>query len=63
MLRIGPEGADRALDEAHVRPMDFTGKPMTGMVYVGPAALDDDGLRRWVGEAVAYARTFPPKSR
>jgi TfoX/Sxy family transcriptional regulator of competence genes len=63
MLRLGPGGADRALDEPHVRPMDFTGKPMTGMVYVDPAGLDDSDLRRWVGEAAAYARTFPPKSR
>jgi TfoX/Sxy family transcriptional regulator of competence genes len=62
MLRLGPDGADRALDEPHVRPMDFTGKPMTGMVYVDPAGLDDSDLRRWVGEAAAYARTFPPKS-
>jgi hypothetical protein len=36
------------LDEPHVREMDFTGRPMTGMVYVVRAALDDAGLRRWV---------------
>ncbi len=34
MLRLGAEGAARALAEAHVREMDFTGKPMAGMVYV-----------------------------
>ena len=32
MARLGPEAADRALDQPHVRPMDFTGRPMTGMV-------------------------------
>jgi hypothetical protein len=32
MVRLGPEGADRALDQPHVRPMDFTGRPMKGMV-------------------------------
>jgi hypothetical protein len=61
MLRLGPEGADRALDEPHVRQMDFTGRPMTGMVFVGAGGLDDAGLTRWVGEATAYVRTLPPK--
>ena len=34
MLRLGPEGAARALGQPHVRPMDFTGRPMKGMVFV-----------------------------
>lgn len=62
MLRLGPEGADRALDEPHVRAMDFTGKPMTGMVFVAPEGLGDDALRCWVDEATAYVRVLPPKS-
>jgi TfoX/Sxy family transcriptional regulator of competence genes len=61
MLRLGPEGAEHALDEPHVRPMDFTGRPMTGMVFVAPEALGGAALRRWVGEATAYVRTLPPK--
>jgi TfoX/Sxy family transcriptional regulator of competence genes len=39
MVRLGPESADRALERPHVRPMDFTGRPMTGMVFVEPAGL------------------------
>jgi hypothetical protein len=27
MVRLGLEGADRALNQPHVRPMDFTGRP------------------------------------
>jgi TfoX/Sxy family transcriptional regulator of competence genes len=61
MLRLGPEGADRALDEPHVRPMDFTGRPMTGMVFVSPGGLGDEALRHWVREAASYVRTLPPK--
>jgi TfoX/Sxy family transcriptional regulator of competence genes len=61
MLRLGPEGADRALDEPHVRPMDFTGRPMTGMVFVAPGGLGEETLRHWVGEAASYVRTLPPK--
>jgi TfoX/Sxy family transcriptional regulator of competence genes len=61
MLRLGAEGADAALEEPHVRQMDFTGRPMTGMVYVEPTGLDDAGLRRWVEQAAGFARSLPPK--
>lgn len=61
MLRLGAEGADAALDEPRVRQMDFTGRPMTGMVYVEPTGLDDAGLRRWVEQAAGFARSLPPK--
>jgi hypothetical protein len=45
MLRVGEEGAARALAEPHVRPMDFTGKPMRGMVFVEPAGAPREGSR------------------
>ena len=62
MLRLGEEGADAALDEQHVRPMDFTGKPMRTMVFVQPAALGSQReLQAWVERALAYVGTLPPK--
>jgi TfoX/Sxy family transcriptional regulator of competence genes len=61
MLRLGPEGAARALGQPHVRPMDFTGRPMKGMVFVDPAGLHGDALRQWVGAAADHARGLPPK--
>lgn len=61
MLRLGPEGAEAALRRPHVRPMDFTGRPMTGMVFVAPPGLRGAALRRWVEAAAAFARTLPPK--
>jgi TfoX/Sxy family transcriptional regulator of competence genes len=61
MLRLGPEATDRALRQPHVRPMDFTGRPMKGMVFVDPAGLHGDALRQWVGAAADYARGLPPK--
>ena len=63
MLRLGAEGADAALDEPHVREMDFTGRPMTGLVYVERAGLDDAGVRRWVERASGFARALPPKAK
>jgi TfoX/Sxy family transcriptional regulator of competence genes len=61
MVRLGPDGADRALDRPHVRPMDFTGRPMKGMVFVGPAGLHGPALRHWVNAAAEHARSLPPK--
>jgi len=64
MLRLGEEGAEALLGDEHVRPMDFTGRPMKGFVYVGPAATRDArALRKWVAEGVAYARSLPPAAR
>jgi len=61
MVRLGPDGAGRALDRPHVRPMDFTGRPMKGMVFVEPGGLHGAALRRWVDAAACYARSLPPK--
>jgi TfoX/Sxy family transcriptional regulator of competence genes len=61
MVRLGDEAADRALEQPHVRPMDFTGRPMKGMVFVDPAGLHGDALRHWVDAAAGYARGLPPK--
>jgi TfoX/Sxy family transcriptional regulator of competence genes len=62
VLRLGREGAEEALGRPNVRPMDFTGRPMTGMVYVESAGLRGVALRNWVERGVAYARSLPPKS-
>jgi len=56
MVRVGPDRYEAALAESHVREMDFTGRPMRGMIYVTPEGLaEDDDLRRWLGWGVAYA--------
>lgn len=62
MARLGEAGATAALDQPHVRPMDFTGRPMTTMVYVEPEGVATDAaLREWVDPCVAYVRSLPPK--
>ena len=61
MVRLGPDGADRALNLPHVRPMDFTGRPMKDMVFVEPAGLHGAALRERVAAAAAFARELPPK--
>jgi TfoX/Sxy family transcriptional regulator of competence genes len=63
MLRLGEELAAEALRKPHVRPMDFTGRPMRNMVYVDPAGLRGRALRTWIELAAANARSLPPKNR
>ena len=62
MVRIGPDGYERALAQPHARPMDFTGRPMTGMVYVDPAGYETDAaLVRWVQRGVDFVSGRPVK--
>jgi hypothetical protein len=63
MVRVGPEGHEQALSQPHARPMDFTGKPMRGMVYVAAAGLrTEKSLRAWVDRGLRFVTTLPPKS-
>jgi TfoX/Sxy family transcriptional regulator of competence genes len=58
MVRVGPEAYEKALARKHARPMDFTGKPLVGMVYVAPNGLRTrDQLTRWVALGVAFVLT------
>lgn len=62
MVRVGPEAWAAALAAPHAREMDFTGRSMTGMVYVAPAGLvSDPDLEAWVGRGVAFAASLPRK--
>ncbi len=62
MVRLERDEAERALDEPHTRPMDFTGRPMRGFLYVSAEGIaDDSSLRQWVQRAVEHARSLPPR--
>lgn len=62
MARVGKENHATALAAAHVRPMDFTGRTMKGMVFVDPPALVDDiALQDWVDRCVAFVQTLPKR--
>lgn len=63
MVRVGPSGHDAALREPHARPMDFTGRPMRGYVFVdADGTASDAALATWVGRGVRFAETLPPKA-
>ena len=61
MLRLGADFAEQTLERTHVHPMDFTGRPMSGMVYVAPEGARGEAVRRRVEQAAAFVRTLPPK--
>ena len=62
VVRVGPERHEEALAKPHARPMDFTGRPLRGLVYVGPGAHQaSDTLREWVKRGVDFAESLPPK--
>lgn len=55
MVRFDPALHDEVLARPGAGPMDFTGRPMRGYVFVEPAILrEDDVLASWVGLALAY---------
>ena len=64
MVRLGPDEAERALAEPHVRRMDMTGRPMKSMILVAPeATAADEDLASWVDAGADFAASLPPKSK
>jgi TfoX/Sxy family transcriptional regulator of competence genes len=62
IVRLGDEEGEKALAEDGVRPFDFTGKPMKGIVYVSPErTAEDAGLAEWVDAGADYAASLPAK--
>jgi len=62
MLRISPEDFDAALGKDHIRPMDFTGRPMRGFLYLSREGWENHKTRKlWVDGGIAYAASLPAK--
>jgi len=62
IVRVGPDAFAAALDRPGARPFDFTGRPMTGWVFVdGQHVSNARSLNRWVDLGVSFAEGLPPK--
>ncbi|MBI2989080.1 MAG: TfoX/Sxy family protein [Deltaproteobacteria bacterium] len=62
VVRVGSERYEKTLAAPHARPMDFTGRPLKGFVFVGPGGCrTDKALAKWVKQAVDFAMTLPRK--
>lgn len=63
MLRVGPERYDKVLERAHARPMDFTGRPLKGFVFVAPAGVKTKRqLESWLALALENIDSLPPRA-
>ncbi|HEX4455821.1 MAG TPA: TfoX/Sxy family protein [Kofleriaceae bacterium] len=64
MVRVGADAYEAALARRHARPMDFTGRPLTGYIYVSPAgSRTDDAVADWARQAMRFVRTVPAKTK
>ena len=62
MIRLDREDVLQALRQPHTRPMDFTGRPLRGFLYVArDGSRTAAGLRRWLRRSLAFALSLPPK--
>ncbi len=63
MLRVGADAYEDALGRPGARVMDFTGKPMKGMVIVEPKGVTNGrALRAWIQRGLAFVTSLPPKT-
>ncbi len=62
MVRVGRDAYEDALAAKGARPMDFTGRPLRGMVYVGSEGhRTDDALASWVRRGTDFVASLPPR--
>ena len=55
MARIDPEIVHVALQKPGCKPMDFTGRPMKGFVFIEPEGTDmEEDLEYWVKLALDF---------
>lgn len=62
MARVGKPNHADSLGRRHVRPMDFTGKPMQGYVFIdAPGVRTEAQLRFWLERCEQFVSTLPAK--
>lgn len=55
MARIGEDASEEAMKRPGCHPMDFTGRPMKGYVFVTPEGFDTDAdLAHWIQLCVNF---------
>jgi len=55
MCRVGKENYEACLEKEHCTTMEFTGRALSGFVYVEPEGIDmEDDLAYWVQVCLDY---------
>ncbi|WP_308992261.1 RNA methyltransferase [Mariniflexile litorale] len=67
MARVGEAVYESELEKPNCLPMDFTGRPMKGYIFVTPDGFDaDDDLSYWLDLCLAFnplAKASKPKKK
>lgn len=64
MARVGPQAYESCLKQQHAKEMDFTGKPMKGLVYVDADGIAEDSeLKEWINRCLDFVLALPPKKK
>ncbi|MFO1013199.1 MAG: TfoX/Sxy family protein [Caulobacteraceae bacterium] len=61
MFRVGKAQEAEALARPGSTPVNFTGRPMGGIIWVDADAALDAGLHTWIDMAARFAGSLPPK--
>ena len=62
MVRVGPDNYLDCLAKPHATEMDFTGKPVKGLVYILPDGFElDSDLAYWLNTSIVFVDNLQPK--
>ena len=62
MARVGAEQYAECLVLPYAREMNFTGRPLKGIVYVDPKGIGEDAdLNDWIGRCLNFTQSLPSK--
>ena len=64
-VKLGPDERQQLEAIPGAKPFEpMPGRPMTGFTLLPESIVDDDTeVRRWVGRAIAFGATLPPKEK
>ena len=63
MARVGPDRYHACLEQESASEMDFTGRPLKGMLYVAPSGISSESsLSGWIEQCTSFVATLPPRS-
>ena len=61
VVRVADDEFEKVMRQRHVRPMDFTGRPLKGFVYVSPPGFRTAAaLRAWLARGERFLQQHPP---
>ncbi len=64
VVRVNPKESDALLQKPHVRPMDFTGRPIKGFLYVSSGGYKTDKqLSEWIERGIDFASSLPKRKK